>query len=107
MADATVVATYRPENFPPDADLRGCRLHRWSLVADNTDTHDTGLGTSVGIVETAITGTRSASQLEPGGSGAQYQFASGDISIASISDGVVTFSAAGSTLFDLLIWTKD
>lgn len=96
MAAATVVTYGGPErnlNRP----LGNAILHRWSLVAGNGDTHDTGLD---GIIETAITGTRVT-----GDPGAALAFASGNCAISSVSGGVVTFTAAGSTLFDLLVWS--
>jgi len=93
MAAATVVKYGGPERNL-SLPLSNKVLHRWSLVAGNGDTHDTGLD---GIVETAITGTRSSSALA---------FASGNCAVASVSAGVVTFTAAGSTLFDLLVWSN-
>jgi hypothetical protein len=97
LAAATVVTYGGPErnlNRP----LGNAVLHRWSLtVAADNDTHATGLSN---IVETAITGTRTTA--DPG---AALAFADGDCTIASVSSaGVVTFSVAGSTNLDLLVW---
>lgn len=106
MAAATVVnppATGRagPQEHGAMIPMKGATLYRWSLVADNADTHATGLK---GILETAITGTRAASYV----GALNPTFASGNIAISSVSTaGVVTFSAAGSTLFDLLVWASN
>ena len=82
--------------------LSNAKLYRWSLLggADN-DTFATGLS---GIREVAITGTRTRTSYD-----SQYglQGASGDCSVAGVSAaGVVTFSVAGSTLLDLLVWAN-
>lgn len=86
--------------------LQGKNLYRFSLVvgADN-DTFDTGLS---GIVETAITGTRSTSgDLHGAGTVKQtLQFASGDCTILGVTGSTVTFSVAGSTALDLLVWAN-
>lgn len=97
MADATVVNYGGPERNLRLA-LGDKVLHRWSLTADDADTHDTGLEN---IVEVAITGTRAVSEVGLN----TISHASGDCSISGVVDGVVTFSAAGLTLFDLLVWS--
>lgn len=79
------------------------KLYRWSLVvgADN-DEFDTGVS---GIVEVAIVGTRSLTSGMQGTSA--FAGASGDCSVAGLSAaGVVTFSVAGSTALDLLVWAN-
>lgn len=91
-----------PANNSGYLPLSNAKLYRWSLVvgADN-DTFATGLS---GIREVAITGTRSKVSYD-----GQYTLAhaSGDCSIAGVSAaGVVTFSVAGSTLLDLLVWAN-
>jgi hypothetical protein len=96
MAAATVVTYGGPERNLTHP-LSDASMHRWSLVAGNGDTHDTGFGTRVGIIETAITGTQSSGVPT---------YPTGNCAISSISNGVVTFSAAGSTLFDLIVWTS-
>lgn len=87
-------------------ELASKNLYRFSLVvgADN-DTFDTGLS---GIVETAITGTRAiAGDLHGAGSVKQtLTFASGDCTITGVSGSTVTFSVAGSTALDLLVWAN-
>lgn len=105
MAAATVVN-------PPTTGFAGAREHgahipmegrphRWSLsIANDNDTFDTGLK---GITETAITGTRALTYTgQPA-----LAFASGDCCIASISGSTITFSAAGATTFDLLVWASN
>ena len=91
LAAATVVtsSTYS-DKAVRDFNKNSVIMHRVSLVAGNGDTHDTG---AVAIKEAMIAGTANV----PG--------ASGNIAISGISGGTVTFSAAGSTLFDLVYFT--
>lgn len=92
-----------PQSHGAMLNLKGTTLYRWSLIvgADN-DTFDTGLK---GIVEIAIAGTRSVTTYAAPQS---LAFASGDCAIVSVSNaGVVTFSVAGSTLLDLLVWASN
>lgn len=88
-----------PRGHANQLPLQDCNFYRWSLsVGADNDTFDTKLH---GIVETAITGTRTAALATV------PAFASGDCTIASISTaGVVTFSVAGATTLDLLVWAK-
>lgn len=94
LADVANNGSYLP--------LSNAKLYRWSLVvgADN-DTFATGLS---GIREVAITGTRVKGLYDQ-----QYSLAhaSGDCSIVSVTAaGVVTFSVAGATSLDLLVWAN-
>lgn len=102
MAAATVNAPSgthaNPRQHANQLPLSDCNFYRWSLTAGNGDTHATGLS---GIVETAITGTRTP------GLTTTPAVASGNIRISSIgATGIITFAAAGSTTFDLLVWAK-
>lgn len=98
MADAVVIRYKNPEGNMT-RPLNDAKLHRWSLSAGNTDTHATGL---TGIIETALSGTRTTNDTE-----GVLTFPTGNITISSVSAaGVVTFAAAGATVFDLLVWTK-
>lgn len=90
MAAATVVATRTPEGNMT-TPLSDCRLFRWSLSISNTDTHDTGFGTKVGIVDWA---------LKP-------DLSTGDTTaVSDITNGVFTFATGGESVCDLLVWAK-
>lgn len=91
LAAATVVtaSTYNDKSIR-DFNKGSVIMHRVALIAGNNDTHDTG---AVAIKEAMIAGTANA----PG--------ASGNIAIGAISGGTVTFTAAGSTVFDLVYFT--
>ena len=104
MAAATVVAPdptkthANPREHSHQVALDDCRFFRWTLTAANNDTHATGLP---GIVEAAVAGRRSiATPSTPG-------VTTASVSISAISAaGVITFSAGGSSTFDLLVWAK-
>lgn len=85
MAAATVNALKTPEGNMSQP-LSNLRLFRWDLTVANTNTHDTGLGTT--IVDWA---------LKP-------DIAGNDIGVSSLSAGVFTFTAEGSIDCDLLVW---
>jgi len=104
LAAATVVAPNptkvhaTPREHAQTQPLADCNFFRWTLTAGNADTHATGLP---GIVEAAVAGRRS--QAEPSTPGVT----TASVSISAISTaGVVTFSASGSSTFDLLVWAK-
>ena len=102
MAAATVNAPSgthaNPREHANQLPLQDARFFRWSLTAGNGDTHITNLP---GIIETAITGTRTP------GLTTTPAVASGNIRVSTIgADGLITFAAAGSTTFDLLVWAK-
>jgi hypothetical protein len=91
-----------PRAFGELMNLRDCNVYRWSLsISLDNDAFSTGL---TGIVEAAITGTRTR-----GVAGANPVVAgpSVDASIASISAaGVVTFSISAPVTLDLIVWAK-
>ena len=94
MAAAVVSSPNFGHKNTNESNKDSVRFHRYTVVAGNGDTFDTGFGTKVGIKEVLIGGT--ATQAGP----------TGNMTITSVSAGVITFGAAASTAFDLIVVTN-
>lgn len=105
MAAATVVAPdpnlaqAGPREHANQLPLSDCNFYRWSLTAADTNTFASGIA---GIVEYAITGTRTA------GLTTTPALPAAAIRVSALSAaGTFTFNvASGTRAFDLLVWAK-
>lgn len=94
MAAAAVQSpTFAYKNLS-ESNKDSVRLHRYTVAAGNGDTYDTGLGSNVGILEVLVTGVGGAAG------------ASANMAVSSVSAGVITFSAASPSAFDVIVVTS-
>lgn len=105
MAAATVVAPSPtqtqagPREHANQLPLSDCKFYRWSLTVANGDTFESKVP---GVVEYALTGTRTA------GYTTVPAFPAATLRVSGIDEtGTFTFSvSSGTRAVDLLVWAK-